>query len=65
MVDERYELRYEDENIWMSQNTLAAIYGVNLRTISYHVNKVFRDAELDKGTCVQKYWIHLPDGRFY
>lgn len=63
--DERFELRYEDENIWMSQKTLAAVYGVDLRTISYHVNKVFRDSELDPGRCIQKYWIHLPDGRAY
>ncbi len=62
---EKYEIRYEDENIWMSQKMLAAVYGVDLRTVSYHVNKVFRDAELDKGTCVQKFWIHLPDGRNY
>ncbi len=62
---EKYEIRYEDENIWMSQKMLAEVYGVDLRTISYHVNKVFRDAELDKGTCVLKFWIHLPDGRNY
>ena len=31
---EKYELRYENENIWMSQKTLAAVYGVDLRTIS-------------------------------
>lgn len=63
--DERYELRYENENIWMSQKTLAAVYGVDLRTVSYHVNKVFRDAELDRERCIQKFWIHLPDGRAY
>ncbi|MDY3229452.1 MAG: cell filamentation protein Fic, partial [Kiritimatiellia bacterium] len=38
---EKYELRYENENIWMSQKMLAAVYGVDLRTISYHVNKIF------------------------
>ena len=62
---EKYEIRYEDENIWMSQKMLAAVYGVDLRTISYHVNKVFKDAELEKDRCIQKYWIHLDDGRNY
>ena len=62
---EKYEIRYENENIWMSQKMLAEVYGVDLRTISYHVNKIFKDAELDKGTCIQNYWIHLPDGRNY
>ena len=62
---EKYEIRYEDENIWMSQKMLAAVYGVDLRTINYHINRVFRDAELERGTCIQKYWIHLDDGRNY
>lgn len=62
---EKYEIRYENENIWMSQKMLAAVYGVDLRTISYHVNKIFKDAELDKSRCIQKYWIHLDDGRNY
>ena len=63
--NEKYELRYENENIWMSQKTLAALYGVDLRTISYHITKIFKDAELSEDTCIQKYWIHLEDGRNY
>ena len=64
-VDERFEIRYEDENIWMSQKTLAAVYGVDLRTISYHITKIFSDAELDKDSVIQKYWITAPDGKNY
>jgi len=45
---EKYEIRYENENIWMSQKMLAAVYGVDKRTISYHIAKVFKDSELDK-----------------
>ena len=30
-VDERYEIRYEDENIWMSQKMLAQVYGLEKR----------------------------------
>lgn len=61
----KYELRYENENIWMSQKTLAAVYGVDLRTISYHITKIFSDAELDKDSVIQKYWITAPDGKNY
>ena len=63
--DEKYEIRYENENIWMSQKMLAGVYGVDLRTVSYHISKIFKDAELEPGTCIQKYWIHLEDGRKY
>lgn len=62
---EKYELRYENENIWMSQKTLAAVYGVDLRTISYHITKIFSDAELDKDSVIQKYWTTAPDGKNY
>lgn len=64
-VDERYEIRYENENIWMSQKMLAQVYGVDLRTISYHITKIFKDAELDQGAVIQKYWITADDGKKY
>ena len=28
--DEKFEIRYEDENIWMSQKMLAAVYGIEV-----------------------------------
>ena len=62
---EKYEIRYEDENIWMSQKMLAAVYGVDLRTISYHITKIFKDAELDEKAVIQKYWITADDGKNY
>ena len=62
---EKYEIRYEDENIWMSQKMLAEVYGVDLRTVSYHINKIFKDAELDKDSVIQKFWITAADGKNY
>ena len=62
---EKYEIRYEDENIWMSQKMLAEVYGVDLRTISYHITKIFKDAELDQASVIQNYWITAADGKQY
>ena len=62
---EKYEIRYEDENIWMSQKMLAAVYGVDKRTISYHISKVFKDSELDRKAVVQKYWTTGTDEKKY
>ena len=61
--DEKFEIRYEDENIWMSQKMLAAVYGVDLRTVSYHITKTFKDAELDENSVIQKYWITAAEGK--
>lgn len=62
---EQYEIRYENENIWMSQKMLAAVYGVDKRTISYHISKVFNDSELDRNSVVQKYWTTGSDEKKY
>ncbi len=64
-VDERYEIRYEDENIWMSQKMLAAVYGIEVNTINYHIKKIFADAELDEGAVIRKIRITGPDGKHY
>lgn len=36
------EVRYEDENIWLTQKMLATVYGVDVRTINYHIKKSMR-----------------------
>ena len=60
---EKYEIRYEDENIWMSQKMLAEVYGVEVPNIAYHLRKIFEDAELEAGRCIKEILIDLPDGR--
>lgn len=40
------EMRYEDENIWLTQKMMAALYDVDVRTINEHLQKVFADGEL-------------------
>lgn len=33
------EMRYEDENIWLTQKMMATLYGVDVRTINDHIKK--------------------------
>ena len=61
--DEKYEIRYENENIWMSQKMLAAVYGVEVPNIAYHLRKIFEDAELDKERSIKEILIDVGDGR--
>ena len=63
--DERYEIRYENETIWISQKVLAAIYGVDKRTVSYHIAKIFKDSELSRDSVVQKFRTTGSDGKGY
>ena len=62
---EKYEIRYEDENIWMSQKMLAAVYGVEVNSINYHIKKIFADAELDESAVIRKIRITGSDGKSY
>ena len=41
---ESVEVRYEDENIWLTQKMLATVYGVDVRTINYHIKKIYASA---------------------
>lgn len=44
------EMRYEDENIWLTQKMMATLYNVDVRTINDHIEKVFSDNELSVST---------------
>ena len=59
------ELRYEDENIWLTQRLMAELYGVDVRTINYHIKKILEDHELDENSVIRKYWITASDGKNY
>ena len=59
------ELRYEDENIWLTQRLMAVLYDVDVRTINYHIKKIFEDAELQEDAVIRKFWITADDGKNY
>ena len=56
------EMRYEDENIWLTQKMLATLYGVNVRTINEHIKKIYSDAELEEQSTIRKYRIVQTEG---
>ncbi len=62
---EKYEIRYEDENIGMSQKMLAQVYGVEIPNIAYHLRKLFADAELDKASVIKEILTTAADGKTY
>jgi len=39
--DESFEMRYEDENIWLTRKMMAALYDVDVRTINEHSKKIY------------------------
>ena len=59
------EVRYEDENIWITQKMLAILYEVDVRTINYHIKKIFEDSELTEDSVIRKFRITAEDGKSY
>lgn len=56
------EVRYEDENIWLTQKMLATIYGVNVATINEHIKNIYKDNELDEDSTIRKFLIVQKEG---
>ena len=56
------EMRYEDENIWLTQKIMAQLYDVDVRTISDHIKKVYSDSELEQLATIRKFRIVQTEG---
>ena len=63
--DQSFEIRYEDENIWLSQKMMAELYDVSVSAINQHLNTIFSDGELIKESVIKKYLITASDGKNY
>ena len=59
---ESFEMRYEDENIWLSQKMMATLYDVDVRTINDHIEKVYLDGELVKESTIRNFRIVHKEG---
>ena len=56
------EMRYEDENIWLTQKMMATLYDVGLPTINEHIKKIYADSELEEAATIRKFRIVQTEG---
>ena len=59
---ENMEMRYEDENIWLTQKMMAQLYNVSLSTINEHIKKIYGDNELTETATIRKFRIVQMEG---
>ena len=59
------EMRYEDENVWLTQKLMAALYNVSVPAINQHLKRIFSDNELEEASVVKQYLIAAADGKSY
>ncbi|MBD5533762.1 MAG: virulence RhuM family protein [Lachnospiraceae bacterium] len=53
--DSSYEMRYEDENIWLTQKMMSALYDVSVAAVSQHIKRIYEDGELTPEATIKKY----------
>lgn len=56
------EMRYEDENIWLTQKLMAELYGVSVPAINQHLDTLLQTGEVDPAT-IKQYLIVQKEGQ--
>lgn len=56
------ELRYEDENIWLTQKMLLVLYGISTSAINQHIKKIYEDKELEEKSTIKNFLIVQDEG---
>ena len=61
--EDSIEMRYQDENIWLTQKMMSTLYDVGLPTINEHIKKIFDDSELQEESTIRKFRIVQTEGK--
>ena len=59
------EVRVEDETVWLTQKLMAELFGVDVRTVSEHLQNIFKNNELEEDSVIRKFRITAADGKQY
>lgn len=58
----RVEVLYEHETFWLNQKKIAELFGVDLRTVSYHLGEIYDSGELSREATLRKIWRVQQEG---
>ena len=64
-AEKSVEMRYEDENIWLTQKMMATLYDVSVPAINQHLKRIFADNELTESAVIKQYLSTAADGKNY
>lgn len=59
------EAVFADENVWLTQKMMGALYDVETHTINYHLKKVFAVSELEEEAVIRNFRVTATDGKSY
>ena len=58
----RIEVIFNGDTFWMSQKRMAELFGVDVRTVNYHLKQIFESGELSVGATIRKIGIVQTEG---
>lgn len=61
----RVEVRFEDENVWLTQKLMAELFDCSIDNVSLHLKNIFSEHELDPYSVTEEYSITATDGKRY
>lgn len=59
------QVKYENENLWMTQKAMAELFDCSLDNISLHIKNIFSVNELDKSSVIEEFSVTASDGKKY
>lgn len=59
------EVRLEDENVWLTQNSMAELFDTTKQNISLHIKNIFEEKELNESSVVKENLTTAKDGKNY
>ena len=60
--DKGIQVRYENENLWMTQKSIAELFDCSSDNISLHLKNIFEENELDKSSTTEKFSVVQKEG---
>lgn len=61
-AETKIEVVFNSETFWMSQRKMAELFGVDVRTVNYHLSQIYESGELEKTATIRKIWIVQNEG---
>lgn len=58
----KVNVRFADEDVWLTQGQLAEIYDTTQQNIALHIKKVYLDGELESDATHKKYLLVRQEG---
>lgn len=63
--DVKLEVNMKDETVWLSQNQLAELFGKDRKTITRHIQNIYKDGELEENSVCSFFEHTANDGKKY